>query len=493
MRYAVAPFGWLRGAVRARTPGPRSSVSPARKSLKVSRAFMTSRGTGNMGSCMWPAIASRMPPCSARCPANTWNAWSGSKAGVKKGKPFTWSQCVWLKRMSASLTPSRCRILPSARTPVPASRMRIRPATRTSTQLVLPPKPTYAGEGQAMLPRTPQNRTVNAGVSPMRSNHRPIGGESDVMHVPDGFLSAGVAGATWTAGAATLGWALRAERRSPERVPAGTLGALSGFVFAAQLVNVPLLPGTSGHLVGAMLATALVGPWRGLVVMAVVLAVQALLFQDGGVTAYGANLLAMGGGGGLGGCAVASLVDRLVPGARGRVAGPVAGAFVGTLVGAALIATALAASGLYPAATVLPLMLSLHVPIALLEAALTGAILGTVLRWRPDLARGLQTASRTSARPPPVLGALVVALAVAAFVAPFASPLPDGLETLAARLGFANAARALWPAPAPDYALPWVALGRLGTALAGVLGTVAAAALAWGLSRGLGPREAGHQ
>jgi len=313
------------------------------------------------------------------------------------------------------------------------------------------------------------------------------------MHVPDGFLSAGVAAATWAGGAGTLGFALRAERRDPERVPAGTLGALSGFVFAAQLVNVPLLPGTSGHLVGAMLATALVGPWRGLVVMAVVLAVQALLFQDGGVTAYGANLLAMGGGGGLGGFVVASLVDRLAPGARGRVAGPVVGAFVGTLVGAAFVATALAASGLYPAATVLPVMLSFHVPIALLEAALTGAILGTILRWRPDLVHGLQTASRSSSRASPFLGALVVALAVAAFAAPFASPLPDGLESVAERLGFAHAARALWPAPAAGYELPWAALGRAGTAVAGVVGTLAAAALAWALSRGLGPREAGHQ
>ena len=311
------------------------------------------------------------------------------------------------------------------------------------------------------------------------------------MHVPDGFLSAGVAAGTWAAGAGTLAWALRAERGDPERVPAGTLGALAGFVFAAQLVNVPLLPGTSGHLVGGMLAAALVGPWRGLVVMAVVLAVQALLFQDGGVTAYGANLLAMGGGGCLGGLSVASLVDRLLPGARGRVAGPVAGAFVGTLVGAAFVAAALALSGLYPASTVLPVMLSLHVPIALLEAALTGAILATVLRWRPDLVRGLQTGSGTASRSAPVLGGLVVALAVAAFLAPLASPLPDGLESVAERLGFAGAARALWPAPAPDYELPWAALGRAGTAVAGVLGTLAAAALAWVLSRGLGPREAG--
>jgi cobalt/nickel transport system permease protein len=310
------------------------------------------------------------------------------------------------------------------------------------------------------------------------------------MHVPDGFLSAGVAASTWAAGAGTLAWALRAERVDPARVPAGTLGALSGFVFAAQLVNVPLLPGTSGHLVGAMLAAALVGPWRGLVVVAVVLAVQALLFQDGGVTSYGANLLAMGGAGCLGGHAAASLVSRLLPGERGLVAGPVAGAFVGTLLGAAFVGTVLALSGLYPASVVVPVVLGLHVPIALLEAALTGAILATVLRWRPDLVRGLQAASGTKSRSAPVLGALVVALAVAAFLAPFASSLPDGLESAAERLGFAGAARALWPAPAPGYEVSWAALGRAGTAVAGVLGTLVAAGLAWALSRGA-PREPG--
>jgi len=131
------------------------------------------------------------------------------------------------------------------------------------------------------------------------------------MHVPDGFLSAGVAASSWAAGASCLAWALRAERSEPEGTPAGTLGALAAFTFAAQLVNVPLLPGTSGHLVGGTLAAAIVGPWRGLLVMAVVLAVQALLFQDGGITAYGANLLAMGAAGALGGYAVSALVARL--------------------------------------------------------------------------------------------------------------------------------------------------------------------------------------
>ena len=307
------------------------------------------------------------------------------------------------------------------------------------------------------------------------------------MHIPDGFLSAGVAASTWTAGACSLAWALRAERSRPDATPAGTLGALAAFTFAAQLVNVPLLPGTSGHLVGGTLAAAVVGPSRGLLVMAVVLAVQALLFQDGGVTAYGANLLAMGVAGACGGYSVSALVARLWPGLRGLVAGPVIGAFAATLTAAAFIALALAASGLYPLAVVLPLLLSLHVPIALVEAALTGAILASLARWRPDLLHGVQ---RAGARGASAWGVLVLALAIAAFAAPFASPLPDGLEAAARRLGFAAAARPLWPAPAPDYAAPWLAVGRAGSAAAGLVGTLVAATLAWALTRRLGSARA---
>jgi cobalt/nickel transport system permease protein len=302
------------------------------------------------------------------------------------------------------------------------------------------------------------------------------------MHIPDGFLSAGVAASSWTLGAGSLAWALRAERTRADPTPAGKLGALAAFTFAAQLVNVPVLPGTSGHLVGATLAAAIVGPARGLLVMAVVLAVQALLFQDGGTLAYGANLLSMGVAGAIGGYAVCALVARVRPGVRGRVAGAVLGAFFATLAGAGFVAAALAVSGLYPLAVVLPLMLSLHVPIALLEAALTGAILATLARSRPDLLHGLQQADGQGA---PAFGAFVIALAIAAFASPFASSLPDGLETAAQRLGFAAAAHPLWPAPIRSGS-SWLAASRVGSALLGLAGTLVAAALAWALTRQLG-------
>ncbi|MBE3073290.1 MAG: energy-coupling factor ABC transporter permease, partial [Acidobacteria bacterium] len=147
-----------------------------------------------------------------------------------------------------------------------------------------------------------------------------------LVHIPDGFLSAGVAAASWTGAVVSVSAALAAERRESQPMSAGLLGALAAFIFAAQMVNVPVAPGTSGHLVGATLAALLVGPWRALLVMAVVLAIQALLFQDGGITAYGANLLDMGLAGTLAGYAVATLAARIWRGLRGVAAGGVVGA-----------------------------------------------------------------------------------------------------------------------------------------------------------------------
>jgi len=134
---------------------------------------------------------------------------------------------------------------------------------------------------------------------------------------------------------------------------------------------------------------------------------------------------------------------------------------------------------------IVQLLLVSHVAVGLLEAALTGAVLATVVRWRPDLLRGL-AAETSSAGSLAVAGGLFgVALAIAAFLSPFASALPDGLEHAAARLGFASRASASWPAPFPDYTLPLFSSPGIATAAAGLAGTVMAAVVAWGVSRGV--------
>jgi cobalt/nickel transport system permease protein len=294
------------------------------------------------------------------------------------------------------------------------------------------------------------------------------------MHIPDGFLSPGVAATTWVLAGAGIASALRGERREAAPMPAGVLGSVAAFLFAAQMVNVPVAAGTSGHLVGATLASVLLGPWRALLAIAAVLAVQALLFQDGGLLAYGANLADMGLLGCFVGYAVARFVARAVSGPRGIASGAVFGAFVATVAGAVCASFWLSLSGLYPLSGILPVMLVTHVPIALLEASLTGAILVTLLRFRPDLVAGLdgETAGRRSSVL--VMGWLGTALAVAAFVAPFASGLPDGLEKTATTLGFASRASA-----------PWPRLAAVAPSVMGLIGTIAAAGLAFAVGRKL--------
>ncbi len=309
------------------------------------------------------------------------------------------------------------------------------------------------------------------------------------MHIPDGFLSASVTGVTWAAAGLGVATALRAEKRDSNPMPAGILGATAAFVFAAQMINVPVAPGISGHLVGAALATVLLGPWRAVIVIAVVLAVQALLFQDGGVTALGANVTDMGVGASLTAYAVAAVASGWVRGPRGQVVGAVLGAFAATIVAALLTALWLGLSGLYPIGPVVQIMLVSHVVIGVLEAALTGAVLATVVRWRPDLLRGTSTESGPASVGAIVAGLFGVALAVAAFLSPFASVLPDGLEHAAARLGFAGRAASSWGAPFPDYAMPLTASPGLATAAAGIVGTISVAIVAWGVSRGVRPSE----
>jgi len=108
-----------------------------------------------------------------------------------------------------------------------------------------------------------------------------------------------------------------------------------------------------------------------------------------------------------------------------------------------------------------------------------------VVRWRPDLLRGV-SGERSAASGLAVAGGLFgVAIAVAAFLSPFASALPDGLDHAAERLGFAGRAAASWPAPFADYAVPFLSSPAIATAAAGVAGTLLAAAVAWGVSRGV--------
>ena len=114
------------------------------------------------------------------------------------------------------------------------------------------------------------------------------------MHVPDGFLDAPTSMATGVVAASVVALSLRRSRDQLDDRVAPLAGLVAVFVFAGQMINFPVGAGTSGHLLGGALAAVLVGPWVATLCLTVVLAVQGLLFADGGLTALGTNVVLMG-------------------------------------------------------------------------------------------------------------------------------------------------------------------------------------------------------
>jgi len=304
------------------------------------------------------------------------------------------------------------------------------------------------------------------------------------MHIPDGFLDGKTALATAALSAAGLGFALRQVRRElpPRRVP--LLGLSAAFLFAAQMVNFPVAGGTSGHLIGGALVAALLGPSAAVVVVATVLIVQSFLFADGGVLALGANIFNMGLVATLGGYGVYRGAQTLLPGPRGRVAALAFAGWCSSVLAAISCAGQLAWSGTVVWSVALPAMAGVHALIGLGEAAISALVLVAIARTRPDLlAAPADNTAPVRLREFVVYG-LLVSLGMALFVAPFACRLPDGLATVAGRLGFETKALApILPAPAPDYQIPGLASPWLATAAAGVVGALVVFALAIWFSR----------
>src|SRR5512143_4294192 len=114
------------------------------------------------------------------------------------------------------------------------------------------------------------------------------------MHIPDGFLSLLVSAFCWLITVALDGIAISRTNKSLGERQVPLMGVMAAFIFAAQMINFPVAGGTSGHLLGGALAAIMLGPWPAMLVMTAVVAVQGLLFQDGGLLAMGANILNMG-------------------------------------------------------------------------------------------------------------------------------------------------------------------------------------------------------
>ena len=191
------------------------------------------------------------------------------------------------------------------------------------------------------------------------------------MHIPDGFLDLKTAVATGVLSTAAVGISLRRLNGSLPRRKVPLMGLAGAFVFAAQMVNFPVAGGTSGHLMGGVLAAVLLGPAAGVVVITSVLIVQCLLFADGGIVALGANVFNMGVIGSAGGYAIYRGVRLLFRNERGRYLAVVLAAWGSTVLAAACCAGELAWSGIVPWRSAFPAMTNVHMLIAIGEAVIS--------------------------------------------------------------------------------------------------------------------------
>lgn len=207
-----------------------------------------------------------------------------------------------------------------------------------------------------------------------------------LLHAPDGFLSIPVAAGMWLLTLAVIAVAVRRTNQTLDERTVPLLGVMAAFIFAAQMFNFQVAAGTSGHLLGGVLAAVLLGPWAATLVMACVVAVQGLVFQDGGLVVMGANIFNMGVIGTLGGFAVYRALAGLLGGeARGRIPAAAAAAWLSVVAGAAVMAIQLAISGTSPIELALPAMVGVHVVIGIGEALITVAAISFIGATRADL------------------------------------------------------------------------------------------------------------
>ncbi len=274
------------------------------------------------------------------------------------------------------------------------------------------------------------------------------------MHTPDGLITGWICVAMALASAAPLLLAMSRLRAGMTKEAALRIASVAAIIFAAQMLNFPIGGGTSGHLIGAAFAFAVLGLDGALFAMACVLALQAVVFGDGGILALGVNVFNM---------AVVGVYAARA--AYGRY-GAFAASWTGVFAASASCAFLLVLSGAPLAA--LPAMMLTHAIIGVGEGMITLLLISAFMQRGVSMTGGLAYASAALS----MLGL--------AMLLPFASADPDGLERVAIDAGFFGGAITLYEAPVPDYSFMADALGGYGSALAaGIIGTAAAFALAY--------------
>lgn len=293
------------------------------------------------------------------------------------------------------------------------------------------------------------------------------------MHIPEGFLSNGVAIVMDVVSGATLAYSIKGLRRRFNRAKMIFAAGIAALIFALQMLNFPVAGGTSGHFMGGALAAILIGPAGAIIVMAVVLAIQCLVFGDGGVLALGANIFNMGVVGGLGAYYTYNWLKGMFKGMSGVMFNAFISSWVSIVLASGSCAVMIGVSGTGPTMDVIASMVSTHTLIGVGEGLITLVIVGLVYRFRPlvmdqKIEIDLQTIVT------PCIIAFGLALALALFFSPYACPFLDGLERVAEDHGFLSIAegKEMFCAPIPDYVFPGIKSEGVATSLAGFVGTI---------------------
>lgn len=309
------------------------------------------------------------------------------------------------------------------------------------------------------------------------------------LHIPDGFLSPVVAVVGWILAMIFISIAIRQTKNQLGERQVPLMGILAAFIFAAQAINFPVAGGTSGHLLGGALAAIVVGPWAATLIMSAVIGVQALLFQDGGLLVMGWNIVNMGVITAFTGYAIYKLLLRIIGQGRGaRIGAAFAAGWFSVQIAAMATSVELAASGTSPLKFVLPVMVGVHLVIGIGEGLITAAAVGVIQASRPDV---LITGERAPGRRLAVFTAVGLAFALlVALFSPLASSSPDGLESVAAEMGFLALGQDPTYEIFPGYTLPFIGGEALTTILAVTVGTMIVFGIAWLIARTSAVREA---
>jgi cobalt/nickel transport system permease protein len=295
------------------------------------------------------------------------------------------------------------------------------------------------------------------------------------MHIPDNFLSTPVWASLDALSIPSVALLTRRAGRELDDARIPLLGVMGAFIFAAQMINFPVGIGTSGHLVGGALLACMLGAAPAALVMTAIIAIQAFVFQDGGVLALGANVFNMAIAGVLAGYLPIHLWGRT----KFRKQAIFAGAFLSVMASASLALGELLISGIAMPRPVILISLALFAMSALIEGAITVAVVEAIEKLNPGL---VQKTQPSSGRAIVAVGAAALLLGVVGFL--MASSAPDGIQQIGVQLGLA--AKTGFHAPLADYAVGYFESSWLRRASAALAGLLLIYAVCLGAGRWLG-------